>query len=1732
MNYRNSKKIAALTVAALIMNSSSPMLEVLANEVSPIEASMVEPATSTTSPIVAKVSKLQAYHMGTAVDEAYSELFRLPSTSIINISTNGGTYYDSNVNYMIDGKPETHWETNKSNGPDFTNEVVFTFNEVETLDRVAFLARENRKGFPEVFEIYASETAEGETFQKVAYGTATQTNDFVEFKFNPTRFKRLKFKFVRCAVQDRAFAAEFRFYKPDALNEKYDRLFTDSNMNKLSEDFDTLEELIAFENELLTHPLYPLYEEGLANAKAILTDKELSPTKATVSPVDYYLNTTYNDGYRVPYTNIKSITNNGRHYASQNINKAIDEDITTYWETGKLNDATFSNEVEVEFNDLVTLDRILYGARQSDLKGFAQEFEIYASRTSVGDTYKLVATGAQKAVKGLVEVRFEPTEFKRIKFKFKSSTQNSASLNELMFYKPDEIYTSAQNLFTDGTMSALNEAFDTKEELDAFEAKAKDHPLYDLIKQNIQEARDLLSGQTQTIKTVIAEQQGDRVAHANKNLKIGLGNNNQPTGILAKAGDTITVYVDVEPGKPVPQLFFSQQEGSWANWGKTVQLKPGKNEIVVPEVTQHDGWYHHSVTPGGPIYIVNPYTAEQQGKAPTLRFTSGVEKFPFFDKYTDEATFIEFLKEYKQRVDEDATKHPNVMEREMIDTFEIVADHVVITATATSAYKAYVEGNFTPSKTISMYNDHLDMLFKYQGLDGSDEKNDIKYTRENIRLAQPYGYMYAAGSHTGVQKDVLVDLLTTVGGWGIDHEIGHRMDIGVRTLGEITNNMLPQKSADYYNKTAENRIPYESHVYKNVIAIGNNVYANGGYFEKLAAFWQLEMIYPGYWANLNRIYRENDIKVTDENDKLDKLAYYSSMAVERDLTEYFERHGFPVSNTTKEFAKTYNKPEKKIWYANNSYSKYTGAGFTSNPNLQVSTAKQGENIKVSFTVDDAFKNDVMGYEVYRNDELVAFTSTNSFVDTGVNYKDAVTYKVVPFDKKLNPGEAVQVSSYTPTIKVQQDEITLKLGETFDPSSIVNAYNYKGEDISNAIQVDHNINTNETGVYTLTYSVTDEKITTQKTVKVKVVSNYDYLSDTPWTSVKNGYGTPRRNTNISGHVNGVVKTFQKGFGIHANGSVVYDLADENYETFEALLGVDAGIQAQNKSSINFKIIGDGEVLATTKTLNYYDDMVYVNVPVKGVKQLTIEISDAGNGNAYDHGIISNPILTTNDAKPKLVVGETEAIQVGDDYDLTAFVQATDAEDGDLTESVVVNDNGFNPNKAGAYTINYSVTDKDGNTTTAEKQIFVYSESAYLSDLNWESATAGGGAAVSKDKSVSGRPLRLLDENQSVETFKKGIGTHAYSEIVYNVEGYDVFDTWVGMDQRVAGENSSVIFKVFVDGELKAQTDIMRPTTPKQHLVVDIRDASQVKLVVDTAENWDYWDHADWADAKLHSLKATTDVETLNTLIEKANALEIHLYTAKSTKVLQDALKVANDVIAQENPSQEEIDLACETLDTAINDLVLSKGKALFKPLLEVANQMQQSDYDASADWANFAELRDYYNKLYLDVTTHDEVALEAAADYFSWLIEDMESHRVAADASLKALVDDAKALDIHLYTAASTKTLQAALQAANDVLAQENPSQDKIDVAYEVLDTAMDNLVISKGKALFKPLLEVANQMQQSDYDASADWANFAELRDYYNKLYLDVTTHDEVALEAAADYFAWLIQDVESHRVQ
>ena len=1391
---------------------------------------------------------------------AYDALYKVSLDQVTSITTNGGHYASNTIQKAMDGDINTNWHSNSKNSAKHTNEVIITLDELTTINRVMYTNTRSR-GFAQEFEIYISPTSQGDTFEKVTAGsTSIDTNNTFEFLFNPTAARRIKFVFTK-GYEDWAVATEFGIYKQDALSEIMNRLFIDESMSEINPDFATIGAIEALIDQSKDHPFGEEYIEKLNLARELIEFGVIQSGTSNVSKfIPFYTDSInqYDDQYRV---NIAKISNNGGNYSGTKLEYAIDEDLTTHWETRTANSATFKNEVVLTLDQATDINRLTYKARTIN-KGFPTKFSIYVSPVASGDNFQKVSEGGYTVTNDMLEIQFDSTKAKRIKFVFEEAYQNMASIGDIRVYREDTVSDQMKNLFTDGLMNNLSEAYNTMEKLKVLEKEVSLHPLAAVYAEDIQLAKDIINNELQTVKTVVAEQQGDRNAYANQNLKFGFGNNNQPTGVVARAGETITVYVEAEPGQPLPQLVFSQQEGSFANWGRTVSLHIGKNVITVPAVSQNDGWYNHSVTPGGAVYILNPYTEEQQSKAPMIRFADGVELFPMMDANTDEHEFLELLKDYKARLDADKEANPDVMDRKMIDVVEIVSDHLVFTGTATGAYTAYITQGFSPTETVTMYNDHMDVVFDYLGLDGRNEQNDINYTRENIRLAQPFGYMYAASGHIGVQGDVMVSMLTSVGGWGVDHEMGHKLDIGVRTIGEVTNNMIPQYSSYYYN-APNRRIPFESHTFKNVIATDNNEYYSGGYFEQLAVFWQLEMIYPGYWAKLNRQYRENNVVLDVDNaanDKLNQMAKYSSIALELDLTEHFERHGFWVSDETKEFLSQYPKPELKTWYANYDYIEYEGEGFTADAGLKVKVTREGENIKLTFNVNEKNQNDVLGYEIFKNDELIGFTSSNQFMDSSSVIGESVDYTVVPYDKRLNEGEPITINALTPSLQFQQTEIHIKLREEFDPMDLVSAFNYNGQEISTDIIVNSQVNINEKGSYPVEYTIEDHGIVVTEIITVHVVSDYDYLSDTTWTAIQTQWGTPRRNTNLKGRVNGKIVDFEKGFGIHANGKITYDLSNVEYETFEALVGVDMSIASQSNSSIQFKVIGDGQVLATTNVLKHADNMVLISVPINGVQELIIEVNDSGNGNTSDHSVIVNPKLITNNVKPSLTVGETEYIKLGSDYDLMQVVSANDVEDGELTSDIIVTANNFTTDKTGEYNVQYTVTDSDKNTVTLEKTIIVYSEIQYLSNTNWSSASTDYGQ-VRKDLASSGSNIRLNVEGEE-KVFDKGIGTHANSEITYNLDGtnYEYFETYVGVDRNIAQQNnSSIIFQVYADGEEVYDSGLMRWADEAQLVRIPLQGISELKLVVNNGGNGNAYDHGSFGDAKFFILNSIPVLE---------------------------------------------------------------------------------------------------------------------------------------------------------------------------------------------------------------------------------------------------------------------------------
>jgi hypothetical protein len=117
------------------------------------------------------------------------------------------------------------------------------------------------------------------------------------------------------------------------------------------------------------------------------------------------------------------------------------------------------------------------------------------------------------------------------------------------------------------------------------------------------------------------------------------------------------------------------------------------------------------------------------------------------------------------------------------------------------------------------------------------------------------------------------------------------------------------------------------------------------------------------------------------------------------------------------------------------------------------------------------------------------------------------------------------------------------------------------------------------------------------------------------------------------------------------------------------------------------------------------------------------------------------------------------------------------------------------------------------------------------------------------SVVGTPLRI-----GPRVFEQGLGTHATSFIEYPLAGqFDSLEVTVGIDGSTEGRGSA-IFRIFVDGQERANSKLLTGFNKPLTLKVDkLAGAERMILSVMDAGDGDKSDLANWVDGKLYFKK---------------------------------------------------------------------------------------------------------------------------------------------------------------------------------------------------------------------------------------------------------------------------------------
>ena len=103
-----------------------------------------------------------------------------------------------------------------------------------------------------------------------------------------------------------------------------------------------------------------------------------------------------------------------------------------------------------------------------------------------------------------------------------------------------------------------------------------------------------------------------------------------------------------------------------------------------------------------------------------------------------------------------------------------------------------------------------------------------------------------------------------------------------------------------------------------------------------------------------------------------------------------------------------------------------------------------------------------------------------------------------------------------------------------------------------------------------------------------------------------------------------RDFRNGFGVHAV-SELHFTPGGHYSRFTAWVGVDAYTRFNQFGSVEFIVTGDGKELYRSGLMKAEDEARFVDVSLKGIKNLTLTVTDGGNGNHYDHADWCDPKL---------------------------------------------------------------------------------------------------------------------------------------------------------------------------------------------------------------------------------------------------------------------------------------------------------------------------------------------------------------------------------------------------------------------------------------------------------------------------------------------------------------------------
>lgn len=377
----------------------------------------------------------------------------------------------------------------------------------------------------------------------------------------------------------------------------------------------------------------------------------------------------------------------------------------------------------------------------------------------------------------------------------------------------------------------------------------------------------------------------------------------EPTGIFLQKGDKITITVTEQDNDDLSvwiglEGYENDSFKAYNNFDvgfDKQSLRTGSNEIV----SSHDGV----------VYLVNEsntatYNATIAGGQNMPVFVSGKTSLTEWEQQLDKYGQVPFVQFIGQR---------------MLGTFQ------------TKTVQENLTGN--PQIMLDIWDESINLTDKFYGLDraanGLHHKNGQRVHLVNpdnshgIAYASDNGYIGFANQYLAGQE--LLKTAEHIYQWTLWHEVGHTYQTPQYMwsgMEEVTVNIasfyiseIVTEVKDWVTRDGQQNMDKIATYLQNPNKNYNNftdMYVKGAMFEQLR--WAFG---DNFYPNLSQEYRKQNfaktlITETDE-EKIQTFVEISSQIADRDLSEFFEKWGLPVTVETKNKIVKYEKLQNSIW---------------------------------------------------------------------------------------------------------------------------------------------------------------------------------------------------------------------------------------------------------------------------------------------------------------------------------------------------------------------------------------------------------------------------------------------------------------------------------------------------------------------------------------------------------------------------------------------------------------------------------------------------------------------------------------------------------------------------------------------------------------------------------------------------------------------------------------------------